>query len=419
VSRLGFGGYRIDARSAIHRAALERALDLGCNLIDTASSYSDGRSEELVGDVLATTDRSAFVVTKVGYVSPETSKQLAQSGIDVSTLRCLEGGTPYSLEPPVLRATLAISRTRLRRPVLDAVLLHNPERLYELGCSHGQVLEKIHGALNVLNDEVDAGRLRYFGVSSNQLAHAQPGSPLDLTQLMPPSAGIESPLAFIEFPLNLIEREASSQGERAPLVSRAPAHMKTIANRPLNALVPDGTIRLALPQHTITGSSDDWEICTELVSARLRALGKETAWSKFRPMQFLRDSREDIAEPELVDVIWANQIFPFVAALYDGKAPRSARLAFERLRVHARACAQAHQATRTRRALAHLRQEGVVDADLHTPLALRACRFCLSAGCDHVLVGMRRPEYVDQLRPLMEDSFAAAASSRTTRACRS
>ena len=32
--------------------ALHRALDLGCNFIDTALGYGNGRSEQLIGSVL-------------------------------------------------------------------------------------------------------------------------------------------------------------------------------------------------------------------------------------------------------------------------------------------------------------------------------------------------------------------------------
>jgi hypothetical protein len=34
------------------------------------------------------------------------------------------------------------------------------------------------------------------------------------------------------------------------------------------------------------------------------------------------------------------------------------------------------------------------------PLALIACQYALEAGLDHVLVGMRRPRYVELMRPL-------------------
>lgn len=47
------------------RAALHRALDLGCRFIDTAQSYGEGRSEQLIGEVLRTRGEPVPVATKV------------------------------------------------------------------------------------------------------------------------------------------------------------------------------------------------------------------------------------------------------------------------------------------------------------------------------------------------------------------
>lgn len=57
VSEIGFGAWAIggswgEQKDADSLAALHRALDLGCNFIDTAAGYGDGRSERLIGQVL-------------------------------------------------------------------------------------------------------------------------------------------------------------------------------------------------------------------------------------------------------------------------------------------------------------------------------------------------------------------------------
>ena len=44
---------------------LNRALDLGINYVDSAQSYGNGKSEELVGKVMATRRKGVFLVTKV------------------------------------------------------------------------------------------------------------------------------------------------------------------------------------------------------------------------------------------------------------------------------------------------------------------------------------------------------------------
>ncbi|WP_225335621.1 aldo/keto reductase [Halomicrobium urmianum] len=52
------------------REIIERAVDLGINFFDTANAYSDGESEEILGEVLADYDRDEQVVaTKVRFSS--------------------------------------------------------------------------------------------------------------------------------------------------------------------------------------------------------------------------------------------------------------------------------------------------------------------------------------------------------------
>ena len=403
LTRIGFGCYRVDVRNAEHRAALEVALAGGCNLVDTASNYSDGRSEELVGSVLEETGARAFVVTKAGYLSPAAVDAVERAGVSLEGQRRLEGGTPYSLDPDVLRVVLELSRARLRRPVLDAVLLHNPERLAEGGASADELRTAIGDAFAFLREEVAAGRLRFYGVSSNVVATAAPGEPLDLDAIQDAAEGAR----FLQFPLNLIEREAATEGARPSLLARASGVVRTMANRPLNALFDGTPVRLA--EAPSEDSDDDpWETCVALVERRLAELGQPEAWSSFRPMQFLRDHRDAIADADLVDLVWENQIDPFLQALFDDPVPPEAREAFDRLRAFARACARARAAGTTASVAAQLAEHGILDREPGEPLAVAACRFCLDAGVDHVLVGMRRPRYVAELAPL----FATADSSR-------
>jgi aryl-alcohol dehydrogenase-like predicted oxidoreductase len=56
-SEIGFGAWAIGGSWGAQSesdslAALHRALDLGCNFIDTAAGYGNGRSERIIGQVL-------------------------------------------------------------------------------------------------------------------------------------------------------------------------------------------------------------------------------------------------------------------------------------------------------------------------------------------------------------------------------
>jgi aryl-alcohol dehydrogenase-like predicted oxidoreductase len=69
VSEIGFGGWAIGGSwgpqsEADSVAALNRALDLGVNVIDTAAGYGDGKSERIIGSVLKQRRDSVIVATK-------------------------------------------------------------------------------------------------------------------------------------------------------------------------------------------------------------------------------------------------------------------------------------------------------------------------------------------------------------------
>ena len=75
VSRLSFGamtfGSKMPPISNTDRtqaeALLERAVDAGINLVDTADAYSSGESEEILAPVLARHRNRLLLATKIGW----------------------------------------------------------------------------------------------------------------------------------------------------------------------------------------------------------------------------------------------------------------------------------------------------------------------------------------------------------------
>jgi len=71
VSEVGYGAWGIGgsgwlgAQDDESLRALERALDGGINLIDTALGYGDGHSEELVGQAVRSRSETVYVATKI------------------------------------------------------------------------------------------------------------------------------------------------------------------------------------------------------------------------------------------------------------------------------------------------------------------------------------------------------------------
>jgi aryl-alcohol dehydrogenase-like predicted oxidoreductase len=118
ISRLGFGAWAAggtkwrqgwsgqDDRDS--REAVERALELGINWIDTAPAYGWGHSESIVGQTIRRLDRRPLLFTKC------------------SALRAADGSVTFSLDPDSLRRELEGSLERLETDSIDLYQLHRP-----------------------------------------------------------------------------------------------------------------------------------------------------------------------------------------------------------------------------------------------------------------------------------------------------
>lgn len=86
---------------------IKTAVDLGINLIDTADVYGRGLAEELIGKALPTSN-DVLVVTKIGR-------------------DWYYGNNRKNWDPQYLSFAAHNCLRRLRRPVVDICLLHNPD----------------------------------------------------------------------------------------------------------------------------------------------------------------------------------------------------------------------------------------------------------------------------------------------------
>src|SRR3954452_17702847 len=128
-------GRRLDLDGT--RAVIDAALDAGVNLFDTADIYGDGRSEEMIGELLADGRRDSVVLaTKFG---------MDRSG-------ALPGG-PGSAE--YVRAACERSLGRLRTDVIDLLQYHEPNPEVPLDETLGTMAELRR-----------AGKVRELGVSN-------------------------------------------------------------------------------------------------------------------------------------------------------------------------------------------------------------------------------------------------------------
>ncbi|WP_267641755.1 aldo/keto reductase [Haloarchaeobius amylolyticus] len=117
VKRLGFGAMRLTGEDIIGRPedeayaheVLQRAVDLGVDMIDTADSYGPGVSERLIGEALDTTRDDLVVATKGGL------------------LRNREGEWLPMGDPDYLRNAHLCSLDRLGVESIDLYQYHRPD----------------------------------------------------------------------------------------------------------------------------------------------------------------------------------------------------------------------------------------------------------------------------------------------------
>lgn len=126
-------GDQVDLAAA--RELVGLALDSGVLMIDTANVYASGRSESLVGEVIAGLRDRVVLATKVGMPTDE--------------------GDQKPLSAKRIQAELERSLRRLRTEYIDLYYLHQPDRSTPM-----------EESLTTIGDLIIQGKIRAWGVSN-------------------------------------------------------------------------------------------------------------------------------------------------------------------------------------------------------------------------------------------------------------
>jgi aryl-alcohol dehydrogenase-like predicted oxidoreductase len=185
ISSIGLGTYlgEHDASTdAQYRDAIMRAVELGCNLIDTAVNYRFQQSERAIGQALATLlaqgrlQRDEVVIsTKGGFIpfdgSPPRSQQeffayvertFIQPGI-IEPADIVAGC--HCMTPAYLQHQLDTSLRNLGLECADIYFVHNPETQLE-AIPRVEFVQGMRMAFQALESNAAAGKLRWYGTAT-------------------------------------------------------------------------------------------------------------------------------------------------------------------------------------------------------------------------------------------------------------
>ena len=303
ASPAGFGGYRISTGVSQHEKALRAAICSGINLIDTSTNYADGGSETLVGQVIEDLTTSGdverqqvIIISKVGYLQGENftlSQQRKSEGRPFQDLVEYDQGLEHCIHPEFIEDQLTRSLARLKLETLDGYLLHNPEYYLGWAKKSGVTLEsarreyyrRIRAAFDHLEKEIEKGRIRFYGISSNTFPSNSDDPEftcLETVWEIAESVSADHHFGLVQMPFNLLEPgaavEVNQPGGNSALSFAEGKNLGVLINRPLNAFAGNRLLRLAdLAQTVRMDTNEVIEKIRQLIKSETRL------WRKILP----------------------------------------------------------------------------------------------------------------------------------------
>src|SRR5262245_35911993 len=298
MSSIGLGSYLggVDEwTDAAYRSAVKYAVELGCNVFDTAANYRCQRSERNIGDALAdlfaqgAAARDEVVVsTKGGYIpfdgKPPGSRQEMIAYIEETFIKpgvCKWDDfvqSSHCMTPGYIAHQLDQSLRNLKLECVDVYYLHNPEsQLAEV--SRDEFYRRLRAAFEFLETAVADGRVSFYGTATWNGYRAAPDSPeaLSLERVAATArevAGDGHHFKVVQLPFNLAMTEAFTNvnqtlnGEKATFLEAAAGYGITVVS---SASILQSRLASGLPP---------------IVSASLRGLRTDAQ----RAIQFTRST---------------------------------------------------------------------------------------------------------------------------------
>lgn len=405
----------MSVRSKEHYDSLVIALENGLDLIDTSANYTNGESEKLIGKVLK--ENSLYrpvLITKGGYIQGDNLKLMAAlnaDGLAKDDIVKISDELWHSIHPEFLQSQIDLSRERLQGAKINYYLLHNPEYYFmqeSASLSEEEFYLRLKRAFIFLEEKVRTNEIGAYGISSNGFSLSpEEETYVSLQRIIEIARDIKAQyFKMIQFPFNLIEIGALERfHDLSSVIELAKEQgLITVSNRPLNAFKDDKLIRLAnydcfydLPTQDEVGNLVHY--CLEIVQKKLSEQNEdESVYDIPLIKQFIK-LWPDLQSPDAVEQVYFRHLFPLIARVWGGEgldANESApffKLFEMNEKLSRRNMNSIAEEFRTQAVKMGLLPDSPKDS-----LTKLAIDFYLQSGVDHVLVGMKRPSYVMQLK---------------------
>lgn len=228
LSSIGIGTYlghpdpETDAR---YIEAIQHAVALGCNVIDTAINYRFQRSERCVGEALRRLMAQGFrreeliIATKGGYVPYEGDwpedpwRYIEEHFLRTGIARREDFVGGHCIAPAYLLHQLDQSRHNLGLETIDIYFIHNPEEQLT-AVPREEFRKRLRAAFAALEEAAAEGRIRFYGTAT-WTAYRVPAHAPDALALVEVEAiarevgGPDHRFRFVQLPYNLAMPEAA------------------------------------------------------------------------------------------------------------------------------------------------------------------------------------------------------------------
>lgn len=163
VSAIGIGMWQAggkawgsDVRDADCRRAMERAIELGINLVDTAEAYGDGHSEKVMRSAIREAGRdNVFVATKVGgwHLRPDDVRKACAGSLKRLGVRDIDLYQVHWPDP--------WSQVPLRETMKALESLHRSGKIRHIGVSNFAVRDLEEARAHLSRTDIVSNQVRY------------------------------------------------------------------------------------------------------------------------------------------------------------------------------------------------------------------------------------------------------------------